>query len=146
MTDAPYSDKVNEEVIQGGKKELNKKEKAEKYGSDKVKAWRRSFDIPTPALEENDERNQANQKIYRDENIQDLPLHESLKDTIAWVVPFYSEIIFPTMKSGERVLVSAHESSLRTLVKYLDNISAQEINELNIPSFSLWIRPKFEAH
>ena len=66
MTDAPYSDKVNEEVIQGGKKELNKKEKDEKYGSDKVKVWKRSFDIPTPALEENDERNQANQKIYRD--------------------------------------------------------------------------------
>jgi len=113
---------------------LNKKETAEKYGSDKVKQWRRSFDIPPPALEENDERNPANQEQYRGVPKKDLPLHESLKDTIARVVPYYNDVIVPDIKAGKKVLIAAHGNSLRALVKYLDNISDEEIVELNIPT------------
>ena len=113
---------------------LNKKETAEKYGSDKVKAWRRSFDIPPPALEQNDKRNPANQEQYQHANKKDLPLHESLKDTIARVVPYYNEVIVPSIKSGKKVLIAAHGNSLRALVKYLDNISDADIVELNIPT------------
>ena len=113
---------------------LNKKETAEKYGSDKVKQWRRSFDIPPPALEEKDERNPANQEQYKGNAKKDLPLHESLKDTIARVVPYYNEVIIPDIKAGKKVLIAAHGNSLRALVKYLDNISDQEIVELNIPT------------
>ena len=125
---------VYKERHYGALQGLNKKETAEKYGSDKVKAWRRSFDIPPPALEENDERNPANQEQYKNDNKKDLPLHESLKDTIKRVVPYYNEVIIPTIKSGKKVLVAAHGNSLRALVKYLDNISDAEITELNIPT------------
>ena len=113
---------------------LNKKETAEKYGSDKVKAWRRSFDIPPPALEEKDERNPANQEIYKSADRKELPLHESLKDTIARVVPYYNNVIIPEIRAGKKVLIAAHGNSLRALVKYLDNISDSEIVELNIPT------------
>ena len=129
-----YKDFHLNERHYGALQGLNKKETAEKYGSDKVKAWRRSFDIPPPALEENDERNPANQEQYKNENKKDLPLHESLKDTIARVVPYYNEVIIPTIKSGKKVLIAAHGNSLRALVKYLDNISDSEITELNIPT------------
>ena len=137
-----YKDFHLNERHYGALQGLNKKETAEKYGSDKVKAWRRSFDIPwrrsfdipPPALEENDERNPANQEQYKNENKKDLPLHESLKDTIARVVPYYNEVIIPTIKSGKKVLIAAHGNSLRALVKYLDNISDSAITELNIPT------------
>ena len=113
---------------------MNKKETAEKYGSDQVKAWRRSFDIPPPALEENDERNPAAHPQYKNTPKKDLPLHESLKDTIARVVPYYNDVIVPDIKAGKKVLIAAHGNSLRALVKYLDNISDKEIVDLNIPT------------
>ena len=113
---------------------LNKKETAEKYGADQVKIWRRSFDIPPPPLEENDERNPANQEQYKHIPKKDLPLHESLKNTIERVVPYYNGVIVPQMKIGRNVLIVAHGNSLRALVKYLDNISDEEIVNLNIPT------------
>ena len=122
-----YKDFHLNERHYGALQGLNKKETAEKYGSDKVKAWRRSFDIPPPALEENDERNPANQEQYRNAPKKDMPLHESLKDTIARVVPYYNDVIVPSIKSGKKVLIAAHGNSLRALVKYLDNISDAEI-------------------
>ncbi len=113
---------------------LNKAETAAKYGSEQVHLWRRSFDVAPPALEEDDERNPAKQKTYAGVNKNELPLHESLKDTIARVVPYYNGVIVPELKQGKRVLIAAHGNSLRALVKYLDNISDADIADLNIPT------------
>lgn len=113
---------------------LNKSETAEKYGEEQVHQWRRSFDIAPPALDKDDKRNPANQEMYKNINPKYLPLHESLKDTIARVVPYYNEVIVPEIKAGKRVLIAAHGNSLRALVKYLDNISDADIAGLNIPT------------
>jgi 2,3-bisphosphoglycerate-dependent phosphoglycerate mutase len=113
---------------------LNKAETAAKYGEEKVHEWRRSFAVPPPALEADDKRNPANQAMYRGIPAQDLPLHESLKDTIARVVPYYESTIVPDLKAGKKVLIAAHGNSLRALVKYLDNISDDDIAGLNIPT------------
>ena len=113
---------------------LNKAETAAKYGSEQVHLWRRSFDVAPPALEEDDERNPAKQKTYAGVDKKELPLHESLKDTIARVVPYYNEVIVPMLKEGKRILIAAHGNSLRALVKYLDNISDADIADLNIPT------------
>ncbi len=113
---------------------LNKSETAEKYGEAQVHLWRRSFDIAPPALEPDDERNPALQAHYKGIDPKELPLHESLKDTIARVVPYYNETIVPDIKAGKKVLIAAHGNSLRALVKYLDNISDEDIAGLNIPT------------
>lgn len=113
---------------------LNKKETAEKYGAEQVHQWRRSFDIAPPALEADDPRNPALQEMYKNVDPKDLPLHESLKDTIARVVPYYNDVIVPEIKAGKKVLIAAHGNSLRALVKYLKNISDEDIAGLNIPT------------
>ncbi|MCI6524537.1 MAG: 2,3-diphosphoglycerate-dependent phosphoglycerate mutase [Candidatus Enterosoma sp.] len=113
---------------------LNKAQTAEKYGAEQVHQWRRSFDIAPPALEPDDERNPALQPAYKGINPEELPLHESLKDTIARVVPYYNNVIVPCIKEGKKVLIAAHGNSLRALVKYLDNISDEDIAGLNIPT------------
>ena len=94
----------------------------------------RSFDIAPPELEADDPRNPANQVQYKGVDPKVLPLHESLKDTIARVVPYYNEVIVPEIKAGKKVLIAAHGNSLRALVKYLDNISDADIAGLNIPT------------
>lgn len=113
---------------------LNKAQTAEKYGAEQVHLWRRSFDVAPPALDPKDERNPALQEQYKNVDPKDLPLHESLKDTIARVVPYYNEVIVPEIKAGKKVLIAAHGNSLRALVKYLDNISDEDIAGLNIPT------------
>ena len=113
---------------------LNKAQTAEKYGTEQVHQWRRSFDIAPPALEPDDARNPALQPAYKGINPEELPLHESLKDTIARVVPYYNNVIVPCIKEGKKVLIAAHGNSLRALVKYLDNISDEDIAGLNIPT------------
>lgn len=113
---------------------LNKAETAAKYGAEQVHQWRRSFDIAPPELEADDPRNPANQVRYKGVDSKVLPLHESLKDTIARVVPYYNEVIVPEIKAGKKVLIAAHGNSLRALVKYLDNISDADIAGLNIPT------------
>ena len=113
---------------------LNKAETSAKYGEEQVHLWRRSFDIAPPALEEDDERNPAKQSAYKNVDKKDLPLHESLKDTIARVVPYYESVILPEIKAGKKVLIAAQGNSLRALVKYLDNISDEDIAGLNIPT------------
>lgn len=113
---------------------LNKAETAAKYGAEQVHQWRRSFDIAPPELEADDPRNPANQVQYKGVDSKVLPLHESLKDTIARVVPYYNEVIVPEIKAGKKVLIAAHGNSLRALVKYLDNISDADIAGLNIPT------------
>ena len=113
---------------------LNKSETAAKYGAEQVRIWRRSFDIQPPALEPADERNPALQKMYRNVEKSLLPLTESLKDTIARVVPYYENVIKKDMEAGRNVLIAAHGNSLRALVKYLDEISDDDIVGINIPT------------
>jgi len=113
---------------------LNKAETAAKYGDDQVKLWRRSYDVPAPALEENDPRNPANQAIYKDVEDKLLPRTESLKDCVARVVPYFEETIKPVIVSGKKVIIAAHGNSLRSLVKYLEGISDDDIISLNIPT------------
>lgn len=113
---------------------LDKAETARRYGEEQVKIWRRSFDVPPPPLEEGDSRNPRTQVQYRNEDKSLLPLAESLKDTIARVVPFYRDVIVPEMASGKRVLIAAHGNSLRALVKHLENLTDALIMEVNIPT------------
>lgn len=113
---------------------LNKSETAEKYGEEQVKIWRRSYDVCPPALTSDDERNPANQKQYEKVGVQDLPLTECLKDTVARVLPYWECEIKPAIVSGKQVIIAAHGNSLRALVKYLENISDEDIVGLNIPT------------
>ena len=113
---------------------LNKAETAAKHGDDQVKIWRRSYDIPPPPLEAGDPRHPASDRRYAQLPPADLPLTESLKDTVARFMPYWDDAIAPAIRAGQRVLIAAHGNSLRALVKYLDNISDQAIIELNIPT------------
>jgi 2,3-bisphosphoglycerate-dependent phosphoglycerate mutase len=125
--------RLNERMY-GALQGLNKAETAEKYGNEKVKLWRRSYDVPPPALDENDERYPGKDRRYSDMDKKDVPLTESLELTVKRFLPYWHETIAPTIKSGKRVIIAAHGNSLRALVKYLDNISNEEIVELNIPT------------
>jgi 2,3-bisphosphoglycerate-dependent phosphoglycerate mutase len=113
---------------------LNKAETAAKYGEDQVKIWRRSYDIPPPALTPEDERYPGHDPRYKSLTGAELPVTECLKDTVARFLPLWHETIAPSIRGGQRVLIAAHGNSLRALVKYLDNISEAEIVELNIPT------------
>jgi 2,3-bisphosphoglycerate-dependent phosphoglycerate mutase len=118
----------------GGLQGLNKSETAEKYGEAQVKIWRRSYDVPPPALEPDDERCPGHDRRYDSVAQADLPLTECLKDTVARFLPAWHDTIAPAIKSGKRVVIGAHGNSLRALVMYLDNISEKDIVELNIPT------------
>lgn len=118
----------------GGLQGLNKAETAAKHGDAQVKVWRRSYDIPPPALAPEDPRHPSHDRRYAALSKHDLPLTESLKDTVARFLPYWHETIAPGVKAGKRVLIAAHGNSLRALVKYLDGVSDEEIVELNIPT------------
>ena len=118
----------------GGLQGLNKAETAEKHGLDQVMIWRRSFDIPPPSLASDDERYPIDDPRYRDLPRENIPLTESLKDTIARVQPYWGAEIAPKIRSGQRVLIYAHGNSLRSLVKHLDGISDSEIPQVEIPT------------
>ncbi len=113
---------------------LNKSETANKYGEDQVLIWRRSYDIPAPALDKKDERYPGHDPRYADLKAGQVPLTESLKDTYKRCLPYWRSVIAPSIKSGKRVIISAHGNSLRALVKYLDNVSNKDIVGLNIPT------------
>lgn len=113
---------------------LNKAETAAKYGDKQVLIWRRSYDTMPPALEPTDERYPGRDPRYAGLAQSDVPLTESLKETVARFLPYWNETIAPVIKSGKKVLIAAHGNSLRALVKHLDNVSEQEITELNIPT------------
>lgn len=113
---------------------LNKAETAEKYGDEQVHAWRRSYSVPPPALEPDDERHPANDPRYRNLSADELPLTECLEDTVARFLPYWEDEIAPAVRLGERVLVVAHGNSLRALVKHLDGMSDEEITGVNIPT------------
>ena len=113
---------------------LNKSEMAEKFGEAQVKVWRRSYDVPPPALELDDERHPRFDPRYAGLTADELPATESLKLTLDRVLPYWNSTLAPMIKSGKRVIIAAHGNSIRALVKYLDNISDAEITELNIPT------------
>jgi 2,3-bisphosphoglycerate-dependent phosphoglycerate mutase len=113
---------------------LNKAETAEKFGDAQVKIWRRSYDVRPPALTRGDAGWPGRDPRYRDLELQDIPLTECLKDTVARFLPCWHTAIAPAVQSGRRVIIAAHGNSLRALVKFLDNISDAEIVELNIPT------------
>ena len=113
---------------------LNKAETTAKHGEAQTKIWRRSYDIPPPPLTPDDPRHPSRDPRYRDLAPGELPLTETLKDTVARFLPYWHETIAPTITSGKRVLIAAHGNSLRALVKYLDGIDERTIVELNIPT------------
>ena len=113
---------------------LNKAETAAKFGDEQVLVWRRSYDVPPPALESTDPRFPGADPRYKLLTKDQLPLTECLKDTVARVLPFWHETIAPSIKSGQKVLIAAHGNSIRAMVKYLDNIAEDTIVGLNIPT------------
>jgi 2,3-bisphosphoglycerate-dependent phosphoglycerate mutase len=113
---------------------LNKAETAQKFGEAQVKLWRRSYDVPPPPLELSDDRHPRFDPRYASLSPAELPATESLKITLERVLPYWHEVLAPTIRSGKRVLVVAHGNSLRAMVKYLDDISDADIPELNIPT------------
>jgi len=113
---------------------LNKSEMAQKFGEEQVLVWRRSYDVPPPALEKDDPRSPAKDPRYNNMDKKDIPLTECLKDTVERFLPYWHDTIAPAIKSGKRVLIAAHGNSLRALVKYLDKVSDKDIVSLNIPT------------
>lgn len=113
---------------------LNKAETAAKHGEEQVKIWRRAYAIAPPPLAPDDPRHPSHDPRYKDLPPADVPLTESLKDTVARFLPYWHESIAPRIAAGQRVLIAAHGNSLRALVKFLDHVSDDEIVELNIPT------------
>ncbi|MDX9753640.1 MAG: 2,3-diphosphoglycerate-dependent phosphoglycerate mutase [bacterium] len=113
---------------------LNKSETAQRFSEEQVLIWRRSYDVPPPPLEKNDERYPGHDPRYKELTDAELPLTECLKDTVARFLPAWNDMIAPEIKKGKKVVIAAHGNSLRALVKYLDNVSEEEIIKLNIPT------------
>ncbi|QWD88806.1 2,3-diphosphoglycerate-dependent phosphoglycerate mutase [Polynucleobacter sp. MWH-CaK5] len=113
---------------------LNKTETAAKYGDEQVHIWRRSYDVRPPLLDPNDPRTSFNDPRYSKLKKEEIPLGECLKDNVARVLPLWEESIAPALRSGKRVLIAAHGNSIRSLVKYLDDVSDSDIMEINIPN------------
>jgi len=113
---------------------LNKSETAAKFGEEQVLAWRRSYDVPPPALEPADPRYPGGDPRYAGLSASELPATECLKDTVARFVPHWKDAIAPAVRKGRRVLIAAHGNSIRAFIKYLDNMSDQDIVGLNIPT------------
>lgn len=113
---------------------LNKAETAEKYGEAQVKVWRRSYDVPPPALEKDDPRCPANQETYAAVDKKLLPLTESLEITVERVVPYFNKMIKPELEAGKTVLVAAHGNSLRALIMHLEHMSKEDVINLNLPT------------
>jgi len=118
----------------GGLQGLNKAETAKRHGLEQTQLWRRSYDVPPPALTPDDPRYPGQDPRYAGLRPEELPFTECLKDTVDRFLPYWHEAIEPTIRAGERVLIAAHGNSLRALVKYLDKIADADIVELNIPT------------
>jgi 2,3-bisphosphoglycerate-dependent phosphoglycerate mutase len=125
--------KLNERHY-GALQGLNKAETTAKHGEAQVKIWRRSYDIPPPPLSPDDPRHPSRDPRYRGLSPADLPLTESLKETVARFLPYWHDTIAPAIRSGQRVVIAAHGNSLRALVMFLDSIDEQTIVDLNIPT------------
>ncbi len=125
--------KLNERHY-GALQGLNKSETAAKYGEDQVKIWRRSYDVPPPALEKTDERFPGKDVRYKNLHESELPLTECLKDTVARVIPYWNEEIVPHIRAGKNIIIAAHGNSLRALAMHLDNMTEAQVLELNLPT------------
>ncbi|MFA6081301.1 MAG: 2,3-diphosphoglycerate-dependent phosphoglycerate mutase [Patescibacteria group bacterium] len=112
---------------------LNKPETVAKYGKEQVDIWRRSYDIPPPPLEKADPRHPINDPVYKNIDPSLLPSSECLKDTYNRSVPYFQKMIEPEIKAGKKIILSGHHNSLRAIIKYLDNISNEDIVSLNVP-------------
>jgi 2,3-bisphosphoglycerate-dependent phosphoglycerate mutase len=112
---------------------LNKPETVAKYGKEQVDIWRRSYDIPPPSLEKTDPRHPTNDPVYKNVDPSLLPSSECLKDTYNRSVPYFQKMIEPEIKTGKKIILSGHHNSLRAIIKYLDNISNEEIIGVNVP-------------
>jgi 2,3-bisphosphoglycerate-dependent phosphoglycerate mutase len=128
-----YSWRLNERHY-GALQGLNKAETAAKFGEKQVLIWRRSYDVPPPALAESDPYYPGRDPRYRGLSASELPVSECLKDTVARFIPYWRQTIVPVLQSGQKTIIVAHGNSLRALVKYLDDISDQDILALNIPT------------
>ena len=135
ITDIPTkrSWRLNERHY-GALQGLNKKDTLDKYGEEQFMLWRRSFDVPPPPIDPNDKYAQNNDPKYKDIQKSDIPLTECLKDVVKRVIPYWQEEIVPELRNGKTVLVVAHGNSLRALIKYLENISDEDIAKLNLPT------------
>ena len=135
ITDIPTkrSWRLNERHY-GALQGLNKKDTLDKYGEEQFMLWRRSFDVPPPPIDPNDKYAQNNDPKYKDIQKSDIPLTECLKDVVKRVTPYWQEEIVPELRNGKTVLVVAHGNSLRALIKYLENISDEDIAKLNLPT------------
>ena len=129
-----YKDWHLNERHYGALQGLNKSETADKYGDAQVKLWRRSYSTRPPELTVGDERYPGNDLKYKDLSIDELPLAESLEDTYKRVIPYWKKEILPLLESDKKILVVAHGNSLRSIVKYLDNLSDEEIINIEIPT------------
>lgn len=125
--------RLNERMY-GDLQGLNKAQTAEKFGEEQVLIWRRSYDTPPPALKRGDSRDPGKEARYAQLPTDEVPLTECLKDTVERFLPYWIDAIVPVIKEGKKVIIAAHGNSLRALVKYLDNVSEEEITGLNIPT------------
>merc|ERR1719244_2217152 len=125
--------RLNERMY-GALQGLNKSETAAKHGEEQVKIWRRAYDIPPPKMETTNPMYPGNDPKYKDLKPEEIPQTECLKDTVERFLPYWHEVIAPTIKKGQKVIIAAHGNSIRALVKYLDDIPDDEITELNIPT------------
>jgi 2,3-bisphosphoglycerate-dependent phosphoglycerate mutase len=113
---------------------LNKTQTAQRHSPEQVHIWRRSWDVPPPPLTKDDPRYPGRDPRYADLSEEEIPLTECLKDTVARMLPYWHETIAPQVKAGKKVIIVAHGNSLRALIKYLDDVSDEEIPDLNIPT------------
>ena len=130
---------------------LNKAETAQKFGDEKVMAWRRSYNIPPPPLAADDKRSESGDRRYAHLAAGQVPLSECLRDTVDRVLPLWNNSLAPAIRSGKRLIITAHGNSIRALVKYLDNISDADIVGLNVPNgiplvYELDVNPKPLRH
>ncbi|MCB2196707.1 MAG: 2,3-diphosphoglycerate-dependent phosphoglycerate mutase [Bacteroidetes bacterium] len=125
--------KLNERHY-GALQGLNKKEMAEKYGDDQVHLWRRGYSTKPPLLDNNDKRFPGNQRMYNALKKDELPLGESLEDTVKRFLPYWNNSIVPEINKGKQIIISAHGNSLRALVKHLESISDEDISSVEIPT------------
>ena len=130
-----YSDsKPSSSFIEGALQGLDKQETVDKHGKEQVLIWRRSYDIPPPPVDTSSEYYPGNDPMYKNVPKSDLPFAESLKSTAERFMPEWENVLVPEIKSGKKILIAAHGNTLRALVQHLDNISAEVICDLNIPT------------
>jgi len=127
------------ERFYGALQGLNKEETIEKYGNEQVQLWRRDPNAHPPEITKEDDRYPGHDLRYKDLTERELPLTENLSETMDRVLPFWNETIVPTMRKNQKVIICAHGNSLRALIKYMDNLTDEEVTQLEIPTAVPWV-------